>query len=208
MNINWNKFIDTLSAEYIKNNKKLTEGLIRYWFSEGIKFSVKDLVIESNFTQHNTRPSPPLKPVRKNPSHIDLYFKDGLEEYVVEFKYGIGTNETEIAGEAFNDMNRLSVRREKQKYFVFIFDSCLDTYFANILNGCFYIPTGKKSYLIDSTFTQWKNKNSFPPAFYKKAFKSFLGTRTDFQGFNYKIDRIIAQEIPNNNQCLIVYKVS
>ena len=42
----------------------------------------------------------------------------------------------------------------------------------------------------------------------EKAFKSFLGTRTDFKGFNYKIDRIIAQEIPNNNQCLIVYKVS
>ena len=214
MIINWESFINYLSAESIKNGQTITEAMLRYWFMEGIKFSVRNLAIEESYFGSKIKTgssTPQLHKPKKNVPHADLYFEENGKSYVIEFKYGIGSNHTEMLGEVFNDLNRLSVINNDEKYFIYVFNKSMHDYCTGRFGDCFNVNYATSVHAvnpyINPHFATWKNTKNFPDAFIAKAFHSF-NELNDFSSFNYKIDRIICKKIPYADLYIIVYKVS
>lgn len=131
-----------------------------------------------------------------------MYCKEGGKSYVFEFKYGIGTNHTEMAGLAFNDLNRLSVIDVDKRYFIYVFNDKIASYYVNKYDSIFDINNPNKVYKIDSKCSIKKTGS-----FLKKSFSSFAIQYLDFSKFSYEIEKVIAKKIPNNNFNIVVYDV-
>ena len=196
MYINWNEFMKILRGEFIKNNSNVTEGMIRYWFAEGVRCVVENLSIEESYFGNKiilNKSKPQLCPPNKNELHADLYFEKANKSYVFEFKYDRGTDYTEMVGKAFNDLNRLSVIDNDEKYFVYVFTERVKIYYQNKFNGMFDINDSQTTHSVNGNF-HWWNK-SFPKSFLNKAFKSFVGKHTDFSAFDYTVEVCYSKEI-------------
>lgn len=210
MKIKWEEFAKILECEFIKNSNVVTEDTIRYLFIDGVKLAVDNLQIEKPYTDFTglfKSSYPTVKPTKKNPLHLDLYFEENKTKYFFEFKYDKGSKYTEFAGSAFNDLNRLSTINAGEKYFVYLVDLKLYDYYEHKLNGCFYGKTSKIKFNIDKTF-KFNAKGTFPNNFIKYAFKSFVGNHADFSSFSYKIERVVVKEIVKDNIYFLIYKVS
>lgn len=214
MFINWKQFINYLSAETIKNGQNMTEGMLRYWFMGGIRFAVENLAIEESYFGEKIKSNssmPQLHKPAKNAPCADLYFEENGRSYVIEFKYGIGNNRTEMFGEAFNDLNRLSVISNDEKYFIYIFDENMHKYCIGRLDDCFNVDCNKTTHIINprrnANFVRWKNAKNFPQSFIDKAFHSF-NRLINFSSFDYQIDKIVCEKIPCSSLYIAIYKVS
>lgn len=206
MKINWEQFVKTLSGEFIKNSQLITEGRIRHIFADGIQMCVDRLEAEKSYFDAAMRlnsSKPALQRGEKNTPHADLYCREGQTDYVFEFKYGIGTNHTEMAGFAFNDLNRLSVVDVDKKFFVYVFNDNVAKYYNSTrCGGVFNIDKAKSFYKIGTSFP-----TESTASFIGKAFSSFANSELSFSDFSYTIEKVIAEKIPNSNLHIIVYEV-
>lgn len=212
----------------------VTEDLIRHWFIEIHKGACR---IEVPY-QRNNNPKTPLK-IRQNApklktniygtvrSRADLYYWGFLEENsrdqedtVIEFKFHRDTLYSKCctatnAGEVFNDLNRLSILENKEKYLVYVFDSTMKNYYdkklachkhgaqspMNVFNTTPNVVGN--TYTVDANFD---NEVASSQEFKKMAFSSFLEQHR-FAVFRYRIKMELVNKIGTTGYYLIVAQV-
>lgn len=139
-----------------------------------------------------------------------------VNDMVIEVKYHRATPysdscTTSKAGEAFNDLNRLSMIDAKNKYFVYVFDDGMhDTYNkggthydAKIFKDTFKsgnVASINNNYPITSTSKKVKN-------FKENAFKTFKDKYSDFSYFNYKVKCVYNANIVSQKLWCIILEV-
>lgn len=138
------------------------------------------------------------------------------DDMVIEVKYHRATPysdscTTSKAGEAFNDLNRLSMIDAKNKYFVYVFDDGMhDTYNnggthydAKIFKDTFKsgnVASIDNNYPITSTSKKVKNFN-------ENAFKTFQSVYTDFKYFDYDVQCVYNAPIVQGKLWCVILKV-
>lgn len=204
MKINYKAIEDELALRFNNMAHLVTEDLIRQWFIEKQKLTIKNTIIEVPYIQpQKAKKQTPLvikdsgifKRNGKNLPHADLYIEKC--DAVIEFKYHkkslySTTAKTTNTGEVFRDLNRLSMLDNKEKYFIYVFDQEMKDYYDrqsfDILKVGNYssaqIPSALSKYIKDEH-----------GEFYKSAFSSFSDNYQDFSCFGYMVEVLYSNRI-------------
>ncbi len=211
MKINYTDFQKELNKQFSTIPHLITECLIRHWFIETQKINAE---IEVPYYRSKA-PFTPIKLKTGKKTYIknsrfraDLYVNG--EDTVIEFKYHRQTKYSNIAtatnmGEVFNDLNRLSLSDNEEKYFIYVFDQKMKDYYekhspfdmlkiSEIKVGNTYKIDDKKDKVIAGGYAEFK----------KVAFKFF--PKRKFKDFDYIVRVEYANKICDDYY-LIVYKV-
>lgn len=137
-------------------------------------------------------------------------------DIIIETKYHRATIysancTTSKAGEAFNDLNRLSMIDADNKYFVYVFDCEMYNsyngekthYASDIFKKTFAVGSRKtidSNYPVCATAMSVKN-------FKKNAFHTFKDSYSDFSHFNYAVESIYNDIIVKDKLWCIILKV-
>lgn len=137
-------------------------------------------------------------------------------DIIIETKYHRATIysvncTTSKAGEAFNDLNRLSMIDADNKYFVYVFDNDMyksynggKTHYASDIFKKGFVVRSQKT--IDSSYPICPTATSVND-FKKNAFHTFKDSYSDFSFFNYSVESIYNGIIVKDKLWCIILKV-
>ena len=198
-------FIKLLGRKKLSPREPLNEALLRYYYAtyactepEGVLMEVpiNEYIVESK------------KHLRKKNSHckFDFYYKK--DDTAIEFKYHRSTNNsrsctTSKAGAAFKDLNRLSLLRCREKYFIYVFDEDMKNYYTNNATyKLFSMNEAEGEKVLSSSFDVGKGE------FRKVAFSGFEDAEAvDFKKLNYSVTRLAAKKLANGLY-LMIFEIS
>lgn len=223
MRIYYSNYFHSLNSTFSKYPNCTTEDLVRWLF----------ITNHPNIPEIETpyiRTKLPMTPIKIHPAkskylastriRADLVYPKN--DAVIEFKCHRATKYSPCCtatdmGSVFNDLNRLSILDNKEKYLIYVFDSTMKKYYDGVMKNfpttnplrIFEIsPTaiGKK-YAIDSSFDASLAPTNNYSEFKKKAFYSFNHVAHKFSCFNYQIEIKESQQIGNTPYYVIVAQV-
>ena len=213
------KFITELKNLISKFPKAVTEDLVRLLFIKAHP--------NSEIEVPYMRSKLPTTPIRIQSSKMRYFASKRIradlvckkEDMVVEFKchrktdYSPCCTATDM-GAVFCDLNRLSCLDNKEKYFIYVFDSSMQNYYNKIMKkhtpSCplqmFDISSTAvgKSFIVDKTLDSVTHGYN---EFRKTAFSSFVSACNAFSCFNYSIDILQAQNIGNTGYYIIIAQI-
>lgn len=205
MKINYKAFEDELALRFNNMAHLVTEDLIRQWFIEKQKLTIKNTIIEEPYRELISKRSKFYSEINSR-ARVDLYYKGTNEqtkeneEVVIEFKYHkkvdrSTTCKTTNMGEVFRDLNRLSTIKNKEKYFIYVFDQEMKDYYDKRVFDILKVGTacGKTLNSIDiETLIKGKKTVEFKNA----AFSPFDKNKViDFNSFSYTVKMLYSNKI-------------
>lgn len=220
-----NNFINEVTTAYNIAAHLITEDTIRSLLIKALNVPVSDIEIEVPYVVNSAKKTngqktntPIIVPnttwFNSERNRADIYYS--TDDMVIEVKYHRATPysdscTTSKAGEAFNDLNRLSMIDAKNKYFVYVFDDGMhDTYNnggthydAKIFKDTFKsgnVASIDNNYPITSTSKKVKNFN-------ENAFKTFQSVYTDFKYFDYDVQCVYNAPIVQGKLWCVILKV-
>lgn len=203
------KYVD-FKKELVKHfsvePRLITECLIRYWFIE--IHGRNDAEIEKPYRTLSINPKYKTY-LASNRARADLYYGNA-EDTVIEFKYHRKTKYSSCCtatnmGSVFNDLNRLSILDNKEKYLIYVFDEEMKKYYEkNSPFDILKISKAKVSPKIGINKTTDSKVAIGFEEFKKQAFSGFNCKK--FEDFNYTVKISDIQKLVNGFY-LIIYRV-
>ncbi len=128
MNIDFKKFEDKLAEKFDDMSHLVTEDLIRYWFIQSQGLDLGKAEIEKGYKRIETG----IKTVASRARANLVYDENAVIEF--EFHKGIKTSatcKTTNMGRAFGNLNKLSMLKDKERYFIYVFDQEMQNYYRD-----------------------------------------------------------------------------
>ena len=221
MVIKFSDYSACLKTHFSFEEKLITEDLIRYWFIDVHRKEYNFSIEEPYYSKKGYK-----TPIKYSGAKIsdraraDLYVcDDKTTDAVFEFKYHRKSERssscrTTNVGEVFNDLNRLSLLDNKEKYLVYVFDKEMASYYEkrgkefDILKPTIFCKGGASCRIDKDYDGLGKGFGEFK----KRALSSFEKI-TLFMDFNYVAKEVFYDEIkitsinPEKTYYLVIYKV-
>lgn len=202
MKINYKAFEDELALRFNNMAHLVTEDLIRQWFIEKQKLTIKNTIIEEPYRELISKRSKFYSEINSR-ARVDLYYKGTNEqtkeneEVVIEFKYHkkvdrSTTCKTTNMGEVFRDLNRLSSLENKEKYFIYVFDQEMKDYYDKQSFDILKVGNYSSAHIPSALNKYIKDEHG---EFYKSAFSSFSDNYQDFSYFGYTVEVLYSNHI-------------
>ena len=202
------KYVDfkkELDKHFSVEKHLITEDLIRYWF---IHIHGTNTIIEMPYRLLSIKPTKSSF-LASNRARADLYYGNP-EDTVIEFKYHRKSDYSSSCtatnmGSVFNDLNRLSILDNKEKYLIYVFDEEMKKYYEkNSPFDILKISKAKVSPKIGINKTTDSKVAIGFEEFKKQAFSGFNCKK--FEDFNYTVKISDIQKLVNGFY-LIIYRV-
>lgn len=128
MNIDFKKFEDKLAKKFEDMSHLVTEDLIRYWFIQSQGLDLGKVEIEKGYKRIEAGITTVASRARANL----VYDENTVIEF--EFHKGIKTSatcKTTNMGRVFGNLNKLSLLKNKERYFIYVFYQEMQNYYRD-----------------------------------------------------------------------------